>query len=184
MRMHNLLRRKSVVIAVAAISCTLIAIAADPTRSNAAEMNTIAVSGTVTGNVQQVGFRAMIQREAIQHNLAGSAENENDKSVRFIVQGPKAQVDEVLKAIRKGTKKSSDVSVSVSPAQVDSNLKTFTAVGWTSVSRHISHPYDLVFNLRQDNTPINKDEAKKIWLDICRNTVKGDDAGKCDKSGD
>ena len=59
MRMHNLLRRKSVIIA-AAISCTLIAVAADPAQSNATDMNVIAVSGIVTGNVQQVGFRAMI----------------------------------------------------------------------------------------------------------------------------
>ena len=59
MRMHNLLRRKSVFIA-AAISCTLITVAADPAQSNAADMNVMAVSGIVTGNVQQVGFRAMI----------------------------------------------------------------------------------------------------------------------------
>ena len=183
MRMHNLLRRKSVFIA-AAISCTLITVAADPAQSNAADMNVMAVSGIVTGNVQQVGFRAMIQKQAIQHNLAGSAKNDSDKSVRFILQGAKDQVDDALKAIRKGTKKSSDVSVSVSPAQVNSNLKTFTVVGWTSVSRHISHPYDLVFNLRRDNMTINKDEAKAVWLDICRKTVQGEDTGKCDKNGD
>jgi acylphosphatase len=181
MRMQNLLRRESIAIA-AAMSCILIV--ADPIRSNATDMNVIAVSGIVTGNVQQVGFRAMIQKEAIRYNLAGSAENESDKSVRFVLQGEKDQVDDALKAIRKGTKKSSDVNVSVSPAQVDSNLKTFTAVGWTSVSRHISHPYNLVFDLRRDNTTINKDEAKAIWLDICRKTVQGEDTGKCDKNDD
>jgi acylphosphatase len=183
MRMHDLLRRKSVFIA-AAISCTLITIASAPAQSNAAGMNVIAVSGIVTGNVQEVGFRAMIQKQAIQYNLAGSAENDNDKSARFILQGVKDRIDQALKAIRKGTKKSSNVNVSVSPAQVDPNLKTFTVVGWTSVSRHISHPYDLVFNLRRDNITINKDEAKAVWLDICQKTVKGEDTGKCDKDGD
>jgi acylphosphatase len=183
MRTHNLFGRKSVFIA-AAISCTLITVAADLAPSNAADMNVIAVSGIVTGNVQEVGFRAMIQKQAIRYNLAGSAENDNDKSVRFILQGVKDQVDEALKAIRKGTKNSSDVNVSVSPAQIDSNLNTFTVVSWTSVSRHISHPYDLVFNLRRDNMTINKDEAKAVWLDICRKTVKGEDTGKCDKNGD
>ena len=40
---------------------------------------------------------------------------------------------------------------------------------WTSVSRHISHPYDLVFNLRQDNTTISKDGAKRFgWLYVGR----------------
>jgi acylphosphatase len=183
MRMHNLLCRKYVFIA-AAISCALIAVAADPAQSNAADINIIAVSGIVTGNVQGVGFRAMIQKQAIQYNLAGSAENDSDKSVRFTLQGVKDQVDEALKAIRKGTKRSSNVNVSVSFAQVASNLNTFTVVGWTSVSRHISHPYDLIFNLRRDNMTINKDEAKAVWLDICRKTVKGEDIGKCDKNGD
>jgi acylphosphatase len=64
---------------------------------------------------------------------------------------------------------------------VDPNLKTFTVVGWTSVSRHISHPYNLVFDLRDDNKDIGKDEAKGVWLDICQKTVKGEDIGKCDK---
>jgi acylphosphatase len=91
MHMHSLLRRKSVFIA-AAISCTLITVTAEPARSNAADMNVMAVSGVVTGNVQEVGFRAMIQKQAIQYNLAGSAENDNDKSVRFILQGAKDQV--------------------------------------------------------------------------------------------
>lgn len=183
MRMHKLLRRKSVFIATA-ISCILITVAVDPAQSNAADMNVIAVSGIVTGNVQEVGFRAMIQKQAIQYNLAGSAENDADKSVRFILQGANSRIDQALQAIRKGTKKSSDVSVNVSPAQVDPNLKTFTVVGWTSVSRHISHPYDLVFDVRRDNMTIDKDEAKAVWLDICRNTVKGEDTGKCDKNGD
>jgi acylphosphatase len=183
MHMHKLLRRKSVFIATA-ISCVLITVAVDPTQSNAADMNVTAVSGIVTGNVQEVGFRAMIQKQAIQYNLAGSAANDTDKSVRFSLQGANSRIDQALQAIRKGTKKSSDVSVSVSPAQVDPNLKTFTVVGWTSVSRHISHPYDLVFDVRGDNMTISKDEAKAVWLDICRKTVKGEDVGKCDKNGD
>ncbi len=62
MRMHKLLqllRRKSVFIATAT-SCILITVAVDPAQSNAADMNVMAVSGIVTGNVQEVGFRAMI----------------------------------------------------------------------------------------------------------------------------
>ena len=59
MRMHNLLRRKSFCIA-AAISCTLAAIAPAPAQSDIELQNVTAVSGIVTGNVQEVGFRAMI----------------------------------------------------------------------------------------------------------------------------
>jgi acylphosphatase len=178
--MHNPLHRIWVFLATS-ITWTLLVIAPALAESSVASQNAIAVSGVVTGNVQQVGFRAMIQKQAIQHNLAGSAENNPDKSVRFILQGIKDRIDQTLEAIRKGTKKSSDVNVAVSPVPVDPNLKTFTVVGWTSVSRHISHPYNLVFDLRDDNKDIGKDEAKGVWLDICQKTVKGEDIGKCDK---
>ena len=39
-----------------------------------------AISATVTGNDQQVGFRAMVMKQAIQYNLAGTAENEPRRS--------------------------------------------------------------------------------------------------------
>jgi acylphosphatase len=177
MRVFNLLRRTS--LCIAAIGLTLITIVSALAQLNA--KNVTAVSGIVTGNVQQVGFRAMIQRQAIQYNLAGSVENKNDKTVQFFLQGGENRVDQALTAIRKGTKKSSDVNVSASPTSVRPDLQTFTVVGWTSVSRDITHPYDLVFNLRPDNTIIGKHEAKKVWLDVCEKAVKGEDAGKCNK---
>jgi acylphosphatase len=182
MRMHNLLRRKIIGIA-ALMSCILVAIAPASAKSKV-DQNVMAVSGIVTGNVQEVGFRAMIQKQAIQYNLAGSTENNSDKSVRFIVQGNKDRIDQALKAIRLGTKKSSNVKVSTSAAAVDPNLKTFTVVGWTSVSRHITHPYDLVFTLRNDDTTIKKGAAKEAWIKICESTVRGEDTGKCDKDND
>jgi acylphosphatase len=179
MRTFSLLRRRS--LCIAAISCTLVTIASPLAQLNAKAQNVTAVSGIATGNVQEVGFRAMIRRRAIQYNLAGSAENKNDKSVRFFLQGDEDRIDQALKAIQKGTKKSSDVDVTVSPASVHPNLQTFTVVGWTSVSRHITHPYDLVFNLRPNNTPITKHEATGVWLDVCEKAVKGADSRKCNK---
>jgi len=101
--------------------------------------------------------------------------------VHFVLQGPQDRIDQALKAIRKGTKKSSNVKVSTSSAVVERDLETFTVFGWTSVTRHISHPYDLVFNLRQDNTIISTDEAKAVWLGICRKTAQGEDTEKCEK---
>jgi acylphosphatase len=167
---------------IAAISCTLVTIASPLAQLNAKTQNVTAVSGIVTGNVQEVGFRAMIQRRAIRYNLAGSVENKNDKSVRFILQGDEDRIDQALKAIQKGTKKSFDVNVTVSPASVHPNLQTFTVVGWTSVSRNITHRYDLIFNLRTNNATLSKDEAKRVWLDICEKAVEGGaDVGKCNK---
>jgi acylphosphatase len=180
MRVLNPLRQKA--LSIVAISFTLVAIALPLAQLNAKGQNVRAVSGIVTGNVQQVGFRAMIQRQAIQYNLAGSTENESDKSVQFLLQGDEDRIAKALDAIREGSKKSSDVNVSVSPASVRPDLQTFTVVGWTSVTRNITHPYDLVFNLRPDDTTIGKHEVKKIWLDVCEEAVKGGaDAGKCNK---
>jgi acylphosphatase len=155
-----------------------------PAESTAKAQNVTAVSGVVTGNVQGVGFRAMIQKQAIQYNLAGSTENSEDKSVRFMLQGDKNRINQAVMAIRDGTKKSSNVKVSVSPATVDPDLNTFTAVSWTSLSRHITTPYNLVFNLRSDNTTIKKKSAKAVWLGICTSAVKNEDVGKCDKGDD
>ena len=175
------LRRKFVLLGFSA-SC--IVLAATPVPAQSDDSTITAVSGTVTGNVQGVGFRAMIQKQAIEYNLTGLTENRSDNSVRFVLQGAKDRVDKALNAMRRGTKKSSNVAVQVTPVSVDEGLKTFTIVGWTSDSRSILRPYDLTFDLRPDNSTVDKKEAKAVWLEICRKTVKGEDVGKCDKDGD
>ena len=153
-------------------------------KSNVEGGNTIAVSGKVTGKVQQVGFRALIQKQAIQYNLAGSAENNSDGSVQFTIQGDDDRIKQALKTIGKGKKKSSDVSVSTLSAATDPNLQTFTVIGWTSVSRGIKNPYDLVFPLRNPDAVIKKGQVKAIWLKICESGVTGVDTGKCDKGNE
>jgi len=180
-QIHSLFQARISTFIASSIIWILFATLPAPAESNVAGQNIIAVSGTVTGNVQEVGFRAMIQKQAIRYNLAGSAKNDPDKSVHFVLQGQGDRIDQALIAIRKGTKKSSNVKVSISSAPVERGLETFTVFGWTSVSRHISHPYDLVFNLRQENATISKDEAKAIWLGICKKTAQGEDAEKCQK---
>jgi acylphosphatase len=179
MRAFNLLGGR--LLCIAAVSCTLVIITSFLVQLNAKAQNVTAVLGTVTGNVQEVGFRAMIQRRAIQYNLAGSVENKNDKSVQFFLQGDDDRIDKILNDIQKGTKKSSDVNVNVSPTSIRLDLQTFTVVGWTSVTRNIAQPYDLVFNLRPDNTIISKGEAKRVWLAICEKALQGPDSGKCEK---
>jgi acylphosphatase len=181
--MHSIWRRIAVVVALS-LTWAVVATAPASAESSVAAQNVVAIAGIVTGNVQKVGFRAMIQKQAIRYNLAGSARNESDQSVRFVLQGPKDRVDQALETIREGTKKSSNVKVSVSPATVEPDAKTFTVFAWTSVSRAISHPYDLVFSLRQDNTMLGKHEAKSVWLGICEKAVQGEDVGKCDKDKD
>jgi acylphosphatase len=137
-----------------------------------------AVSATVTGDDQEVGFRALVMKQAIEYNLAGSAKNEDDEIVRFTLQGDPARIDAAVAAIRKGTKKSSDIKVSTAPTTVVAALKTFTVVDWTSTSRNITDPYTLVFELRTDDEVISKSEAHDVWHGILTSTLKGEDLKK------
>jgi acylphosphatase len=134
-----------------------------------------AVSATVTGDDQQVGFRAMIMKEAIKYNLAGSAKNERNDIVQFTLQGDADRLELALAAIREGTKKSSDIGVETTQVKVDLSLNTFTVIDWTSASRDIATPYTLVFKLRPDDKAISRSEAKDVWHEILRTTLKGDD---------
>src|ERR1700677_2100825 len=125
-----------------------------------------AVSATVTGNDQEVGCRALVMKQAIEYNLAGSAKNENNEIVRFTLQGDPARIDAAVATIRKGTKKSSNINVSTAP---------FTVDDWTSTSRNITNPYNLVFKLRAHDKVISKSEAHDAWHGILTSTLKGQD---------
>jgi acylphosphatase len=139
-----------------------------------------AITGTVAGEkIQKVGFRAMIQKQAIMYNLAGYARNNPDGTVNVSLQGDKDRIDKTLEAIRAGSKKSSkDNTINQTPTQLDPNLKTFTVFGWTSTSRNITNPYDLVFHLRAANDEVSGKEAKAAWNTIAEGALKGDDLTK------
>jgi acylphosphatase len=137
-----------------------------------------AILATVTGNDQHVGFRAMIMKQAIEYNLAGSAKNGADGTVHFTLQGDSDRLDSALAAIRAGTKKSSNIEVSATQAAVDSDLSTFTIIDWTSTSRNITTPYTLIFSVRADDKEISRSEAKDVWHQILRTTLHGEDLQK------
>jgi acylphosphatase len=149
--------------------------------TGAASAEPQAVKGVVSGAmIQGVGFRAMIQKHAIMYNLAGFARNNvPDGTISISLQGDRPQIDNVLDAIRAGTKKSShDNKISVTEDALDSGLKTFTVFRWTSKSRGITNPYDLVFQLRPAGDEISPKQAKAVWNAIAEGTLKGDDLAK------
>ena len=148
------------------------------------QSDTKAVSGTISGNVQEVGYRALILKQAIRYNLAGTARNLENGRVQFVLQGDADRIKQALEVMGKGTRKSSSVNIVTSPAAVDANLKTFTVIGWTSSSRKITTPYNLVFTLRPANTPVSRQESGKIYHDILRNTVSPEDLKKLDRHED
>ena len=137
-----------------------------------------AIAGTVTGNDEHVGFRAMIMKQAIEYNLAGSAKNLPNDVVNFTLQGDAKRLTAALSTIKEGTKKSSDIKVSTTPGTVDPALNVFTIYAWTSTSRNITDPYDLVFHLRPNDEVLEKEDVKAVWHGILQSTLKGDDLKK------
>jgi acylphosphatase len=117
----------------------------------------------------------MVMKQAIEHNLAGIAENQPNMIVRFTLQGHGKRIDKAIAAIDDGTKRSTGVGVSASRSSIKPSLETFTIVDWTSSSREITNPYTLIFTLREDDGVISPDDAKTIWHEILQNTLKGED---------
>jgi acylphosphatase len=137
-----------------------------------------AISGTVTGNDQHVGFRAMIMKQAIEYNLAGFTKNMPNDVVNFTLQGDAKRLTDAVSAIQEGTKKSSHIKVSTTSGTVDPALNVFTVYAWTSTSRSITNPYNLVFHLRLDDGKLARADVKAVWHGILRSTLKGDDLKK------
>ena len=148
-----------------------------PDAANAQQQ---AIMATVIGEkVQKVGYRAMIEKQAIMYNLAGYARNNSDGTVGVELQGDKDRIAKTLEAVSAGNKKSSHANIiGEAPAPFDPSLKTFTIFSWTSTSRNISNPYNLVFNLRPGNNEISGKEAAAIWNSIAESTLKGEDLAK------
>ena len=137
-----------------------------------------AISGTVTGNDQHVGFRAMIMKHAIEYNLAGFTKNLPNDVVSFVLQGDGKRLNGAVSAIQEGTKKSSDIKVSTATDKVDPSLNAFTIFDWTSTTRNITNPYTLVFHLRPDDGLLAPENVKTVWHGILQSTLKGDDLKK------
>ena len=165
---------------IATLMVAGLACATAPTSAREPKADQAAVSGTISGEkIQKVGFRAMIQKQAIMYNLAGAARNNADGTVSLSLQGDKKRIDKVLDVIRAGNKKSSTGNtVSLADAALDPNLDSFTVYAWTSTSRNITNPYDLVFHLRPTDEEVSKNEAAAAWNSIAESTLKGDDLTK------
>jgi acylphosphatase len=147
-----------------------------------------AISATVTGDDQQVVFRAMVMKQAIECNLAGFAKiKTSNRAIYASGRSGSYQLGDcndtrgavtIPGVTAEGTRRSSNIEVSTIPAAVDTALNTLTVVDWTSSSRHVTTPYALVFKLRRSDEEISKSAAKAVWHQILQTTVKGDDLRK------
>lgn len=110
--------------------------------------------------------------------LGGFAKNLPNDVVNFTLQGDAKRLTDAVSAIHEGTKRSSDIEVSTTQETLDSALNTFTIHDWTSTSRNITNPYNLVFHLRPDNGKLASADVKTVWHGILQSTLKGDDLKK------
>ena len=56
----------------------------------------------VLGDVQGVGFRYFVQRQAEAAGLKGWVRNQPDGSVECVVEGPRQQLEQLLERVREG----------------------------------------------------------------------------------
>ena len=57
---------------------------------------------TIHGRVHGVGYRAFVEREAVQRGLEGWVRNRRDGSVETLIAGEARRVDEMIEACRRG----------------------------------------------------------------------------------
>lgn len=62
----------------------------------------VRLDATVRGHVQGVGFRMWVLRTASRLGLRGWVRNEPDGAVRTVAEGPRADLEELLKRLRTG----------------------------------------------------------------------------------
>jgi acylphosphatase len=73
----------------------------------------------ITGVVQGVGYRYWTQREAHRRGLRGWVRNRRDGSVEALVIGDPAQVDDIIRACRRGPAAAVVDAVDATPAEDD-----------------------------------------------------------------
>jgi acylphosphatase len=79
----------------------------------------------VDGYVQGVGFRYWVRQQARSAGLTGSARNLGDGRVEIVVEGPRADCEALLRAVRGGEGPGSvrDIGVSWLPAEGGSGFR-------------------------------------------------------------
>ncbi|MDJ0961223.1 MAG: acylphosphatase [Acidimicrobiia bacterium] len=85
-----------------------------------------AVTGTVSGRVQGVGFRVSTEWKARSLRLAGWVRNLPDGRVEFFAQGPPDRVVEFAGWLEVGPRAARPEHVALTPVPPDPNLTSFT----------------------------------------------------------
>jgi acylphosphatase len=66
------------------------------------EQDVLRVRATARGRVQMVGYRAFVQRHALDLGIRGEVRNRPDGSVEAVMEGSRAAVERLLDLMREG----------------------------------------------------------------------------------
>ncbi|MBL4838279.1 MAG: acylphosphatase [Kordiimonadaceae bacterium] len=92
-------------------------------------MDTIAISARISGRVQGVAFRVWTRSEAKRRGLCGWVRNEPDGAVLAFIMGPAVDVDEMVRALKKGPLAARVTEVLWENAEVDPEITKFRITG-------------------------------------------------------
>lgn len=85
----------------------------------------VAITGTVSGRVQGVGFRVSTEWQARALRLTGWVRNLPDGRVEFFAQGPSDRVAEFAGWLEVGPRAARPDAIHLSPVPPDASLTTF-----------------------------------------------------------
>jgi acylphosphatase len=83
------------------------------------------LSARVTGRVQGVNFRNFTKTKARGLDLTGWVENEGDGSVRVEAEGPRDALDDLLDALRNGSRMAEVEDISADWGDADGSFDSF-----------------------------------------------------------
>ena len=79
----------------------------------------------IHGDVQGVGFRYFMTRQAQAHGLRGWVRNRSDGAVELVAEGERSDLDELLKAARQGPRHARVDNVDASWSEAAGGLEPF-----------------------------------------------------------
>ena len=80
----------------------------------------------LSGNVQMVGLRSFIKRNAISLNLKGYVKNTKDGKVEAIFEGPEEDIKKMVDLCRRGSEASKIESVEVKEEEYNAEYSDFS----------------------------------------------------------
>lgn len=82
----------------------------------------------IQGNVQGVGFRSWVRREADKLNIVGWVKNREDGGVEALIQGDALSIHTLIELCKKGPEVAWVEQVIITEQPVDDSLLTFQVV--------------------------------------------------------